>query len=83
MASASRVIGSSRYSRSLPRLNVEQMAQRLYSVGRSRQHFIEKYGSRLGAMLWQMRQSRFVSHFLGKYEGAKPAEKAEDAMSAA
>ena len=61
----------------------EQMAQRLYSAGRSRQHFIEKYGSRLGAVLWQMRQSRFVSHFLGKYESAKPAEKAEDVMSAA
>jgi hypothetical protein len=63
--------------------NVEKMAQRLYSAGRSRQHFIEKYGSGLGAVLWQMRQSRFVSHFLGKYEGAKPAEKAEDMMSAA
>jgi hypothetical protein len=63
--------------------NVELMAQRLYSAGRSRQHFIEKYGPRAGALLWQMRQSRLVSHFLGRYESVKSAEKAEDVMSAA
>ena len=63
--------------------NVEQMAQRLYSAGRSRQHFIDKYGPRVGSTFWQMRQSRFVSHFLGQYESVKPPEKAEDMMSAA
>lgn len=63
--------------------NVEQMAQRLYSAGRSRQHFIEKYGPHMGALLWQMRQSRFMSHFLGEYQSVKTPEKAEDMMSAA
>jgi hypothetical protein len=61
-------------------LRVEEMARQRYSVGRSRQNFIEKYGPTLGPFLWPIRQSPLVSRLMNR-KGM--GERREDAVSPA
>jgi len=56
-------------------VNVAEMARRRYSVGRSRQHLIERFGPRLGSLVWNVRQSRLIGQIWNALDGVGRLER--------